>query len=114
MFKRAEVLRQRFHPEPEDSGTLSTSARRNLFSGTRDEDRNSVGKSNYDGAGNEFHPGTDSRTPMITSRTPAITVYTYRPSTPWTATIPATTTTNAPVDHRSGNLIRREPRSGIR
>ena len=35
--------------------------------------------------------------PSTTSRTPAITVHMKRPSTPCTATIPATTTTNAPV-----------------
>ena len=34
---------------------------------------------------------------MITSSTPAITVHMNSPSTPCTATIPATTTTNAPV-----------------
>ena len=35
--------------------------------------------------------------PMTTSMTPAITVHMNRPSTPCTATMPATTTTNAPV-----------------
>ncbi len=35
--------------------------------------------------------------PMIIRMTPAITVHMNRPSTPCRATIPATTTTNAPV-----------------
>ena len=35
--------------------------------------------------------------PMITSSSPAIIVHMKRPSTPYSLTIPATTTTNAPV-----------------
>ncbi len=35
--------------------------------------------------------------PAAASRTPAIIVHMNRPSTPWRATMPATTTTNAPV-----------------
>ncbi len=35
--------------------------------------------------------------PMMTSSTPAIIVHMNRASTPYCATIPATTTTNAPV-----------------
>ncbi len=35
--------------------------------------------------------------PMITSITPAIIVHMNRPSTPYSAMMPATTTTNAPV-----------------
>ena len=35
--------------------------------------------------------------PMITSITPAMTVHMNRPSTPYFETMPATTTTNAPV-----------------
>ena len=35
--------------------------------------------------------------PMMTSRTPAIMVHMNRPSTPYSAMMPDTTTTNAPV-----------------
>ena len=49
------------------------------------------------GRGMNFTPVPSPVTPMITSSTPAITVHMNNPSTPWTATIPATTTTKAPV-----------------
>ena len=49
------------------------------------------------GRGRNFTPVPMPVAPMTTSRIPAITVHMNRPSTPCTATMPATTTTKAPV-----------------
>ncbi len=49
------------------------------------------------GRGMYFTAVPNPVTPITISRIPAMTVHMNRPLTPCTATIPATTTTNAPV-----------------
>ena len=49
------------------------------------------------GRGMNFTAAPSPVAPMTNSSTPAIMVHMNRPSTPCLATIPATTTTNAPV-----------------
>ena len=93
-----KCCRQHFHPQPEFAGNLLDVQAEEVFDlGAGDQHGNAIGESEDHRARNKFHRRPMPVAPSTTSRTPAIMVHMNRPSRPWTAMIPATTTTNAPV-----------------
>ena len=89
---------QRLHARREYAGTLCQMKAAEIFDlRAGDQHRDPVGEADDDGTGNIFHRRSHAGHTQDINRTPAIMVQRKRPSTPWTAMMPATTTTKAPV-----------------
>jgi hypothetical protein len=78
-------------------GTCATPQAKVLELGGGDEDGDAVREPDHHRPGMNLTRELMQKRPMSTGKTPAIIVHMNRPSMPYRATIPATTTTNAPV-----------------